>query len=110
MGTDSEKEALISDLTRLGICAISYSWMNKRKLLTRIANSPKSARFDEIVTLLIAFGFHLSRVKGSHHIFVHPEISELVNLQEVHGEAKAYQVRQFLKIVERHNLTLEEER
>ena len=43
-------------------------------------------------------------------MFVHSEIPELVNLQNVHGQAKAYQVRQFLKIVERHNLMLEEER
>ena len=83
--------------------------MNKRKLLARIANSPKTARFDEIAVLLDAFGFRLSRVNGSHHIFVHPEIPQLVNLQNVHGEAKAYQVRQFLKIVELHNLSLEDE-
>ena len=63
--------------------------MNKRKLLARIANNPKSARFDEVVSILNAFGFHLSRVRGSHHIFVHPEIPEIVNLQDVHSEAKS---------------------
>jgi len=63
--------------------------MNKRKLLARIANNPKSARFQGVVTLLTAFGFHLSRVKGSHHVFVHTQIPELVNLQNVHGRAKA---------------------
>ena len=83
--------------------------MNKRKLLSRVANNPKSARFRDVVILLEAFGFHLSRVKGSHHIFAHPNVPELVNLQDVGGEAKAYQVRQFLRIVERHNLRLGEE-
>jgi hypothetical protein len=39
---------------------------------------------------------------------MHRDISELVNLQEVHGEAKPYQIRQFLRLVERHNLNLEE--
>jgi hypothetical protein len=29
-------------------------------------------------------------------------------MQEVKGEAKPYQVRQFLRLVERHNLALEE--
>lgn len=82
--------------------------MNKRKLLARIANNPKSASFNDAVSLVEAFGFHLSRVRGSHHIFAHPGIPDIVNLQDVHGEAKPYQVRQFLKIVERHNLTLEE--
>ena len=81
--------------------------MNKRKLLRRIANNPKSARFDEVVILLEAFGFHLSRVRGSHHIFVNDRVLLPVNIQNIHGDAKPYQVRQFLKMVERYNLKLE---
>ena len=41
--------------------------------------------------------------------FIHPAIPELVNLQEVRGEAKPYQIRQFLRPVERYNLRLEDE-
>jgi len=74
--------------------------VNERKLLARIANNPKSAHFNVVVSLVVAFGFHLSRVRGGHHMFVHPGIPEIVNLQEVHGQAK--------QIVERHNLTLDE--
>jgi len=55
------------------------------------------------------FGFRLSRTEGSHHIFVHPEIPELLNLQEIRGQAKVYQIRQFLKLVERYSLNLEDE-
>jgi len=54
--------------------------------------------------LVEGFGFRLARRSGSHHIYAHPRISELVNLQEVGGEAKAYQIRQFLRLVERYNL------
>lgn len=61
----------------------------------------------EAVALAKAFGYRLSRTKGSHHIFVHPRTKELINLQEVGGRAKPYQVRQLLDIVERYNLTLE---
>jgi predicted RNA binding protein YcfA (HicA-like mRNA interferase family) len=61
-----------------------------------------------MVGLAEAFGFHLSRVNGSHHIFVHPDIPELVNLQNVKGQAKPYQIRQFLKLVERYNLQMED--
>jgi len=82
--------------------------MKKRKLLQRILSNPQNVVFSEMVTLVEAFGFHLSRVKGSHHIFVHGEIQELVNLQNVNGKAKPYQVRQFLKLVERYNLELED--
>lgn len=66
-------------------------------------------RFSEMISLVEAFGFQLERVRGSHHIFVHPQLKELVNLQEVDGQAKPYQIRQFLRLVERYNLELSEE-
>jgi predicted RNA binding protein YcfA (HicA-like mRNA interferase family) len=55
------------------------------------------------------FGFRLSRVSGSHHIFTHPDVRELVNLQKVNGKAKPYQIRQLLQLVERYDLRLEDE-
>lgn len=81
--------------------------MNKRKLLAKALSGSKNLRFGEAVTLARAFGFRLSRTKGSHHIFVHRRVRELVNLQEVDGKAKPYQVRQLLEIVERYDLELE---
>ncbi len=83
--------------------------MKKRKLLQKALSSPKNMRFNEMVALVEAFGFRLSRVKGSHHIFVHPQVRELINLQNVGGKAKPYQVRQFLRLVERYNLTIGDE-
>ena len=68
----------------------------------------KNIGFGEMVGLVEAFGFRLSRVTGSHHIFVHAEIPELVNVQDVGGMAKPYQIRQFLRLVERYNLKLGE--
>ena len=56
-----------------------------------------------------AFGFRFSRRNGSHHIFTHPGIPELVNIQDVHGEAKPYQVRQVMKLVEHYALRLRNE-
>jgi len=76
-----------------------------RKLLA----SPNNARFDKVCALAEGFGFRLTRISGSHHIFAHPTITELVNLQEVGGEAKPYQIRQLLRLIERHDLTLEDE-
>lgn len=37
--------------------------------------------------------------------FIHPEVRELVNLQEVCGQAKPYHVRQVLRVVERYAST-----
>ena len=65
--------------------------------------------FEDLVNLAEGFGFQLVRVSGSHHIFAHTNIRELVNLQSVQGEAKPYQIRHLLRLVERYNLALEEE-
>ncbi len=67
--------------------------MNKRKLLQQIAVNQNNVRFRDMVVLVQAFGFHLARTAGSHHIFVHAGIPELVNLQDVKGQAKPYQIR-----------------
>ncbi|MGD0541687.1 MAG: type II toxin-antitoxin system HicA family toxin [Tepidisphaeraceae bacterium] len=60
------------------------------------------------VVLAEAFGFRLLRVSGSHHIYGRPGLAEQVNLQEVGGKSKPYQVRQFLKIIERYNIEIED--
>ena len=81
--------------------------MDKKKLLQKIISGSRNVRFKEAVRLAEAFGFKLDRVSGSHHIFVHPGIPELLNLQNVAGKAKPYQLKQLIKIVEKHNLRME---
>ena len=49
------------------------------------------------------------QLNGSHHIFAHPKVRELVNLQDVNGQAKPYQIRQFMQLVEQYNLELGDE-
>ncbi len=82
--------------------------MKKQKILQKILNSPQNVKFDEMIGLIEAVGFRFSRISGSHHIFTHPDINEIVNLQNVNGQAKSYQVRQFLKLIERYALELKE--
>jgi predicted RNA binding protein YcfA (HicA-like mRNA interferase family) len=85
--------------------------MKRRKLLKRLSEGQlRNVVFGDMINMVGGFGFRLDRVSGSHHIFIHPAIPELVNLQEVRGEAKPYQIRQFLRLVERYNLILEDEK
>lgn len=81
----------------------------EEKLLEKILSGSKNIRFDEMVSLAEAFGFKLDRVSGSHHIFKHPNVADIINLQNRKGKAQLYQIRQFLAIVEENSLTLEEE-
>jgi predicted RNA binding protein YcfA (HicA-like mRNA interferase family) len=82
--------------------------MRSRRLLAKLARGDlQNVAFSDIRRLVEAFGFHLLRISGSHHIYSHPDLPEVVNLQEVRGQAKPYQIRQFLRLVERYNLLLE---
>jgi len=80
--------------------------MNKKRLLQKILMGSQNLRFNDLVGLIEALGFGLERVNGSHHIFKHPDVQEMVNLQDVRGEAKPYQVRQVVELIEAYNLTL----
>lgn len=82
--------------------------MKKYERLQRLLSRRTNVRFSEVSKCVEDFGFRLKRISGSHHIFVHPDIPELLNLQNVNGQAKPYQIKQFLKLVETHNLQMEE--
>jgi predicted RNA binding protein YcfA (HicA-like mRNA interferase family) len=83
--------------------------MNRKKFLRRLLQSQTNARFSEVTGLAEALGFRLQRISGSHHIFLHSTCPAQLNLQEVNGQAKPYQVRQLLKLVEQYDLRLVEE-
>ncbi len=83
--------------------------MQKEKLFKRILKHPVNVSFADFVLIVEAFGFQLSRISGSHHIFKHASIPELINIQDVDGQVKPYQVRQFLSLVERYSLKMQRE-
>jgi len=84
--------------------------MNRKKLLRRLTQaSLQNVAFQDMINLVEGFGFRLVRVRGSHHVFLRPDVPWLVNLQEIRGEAKVYQIRQFLRLVEKCHLRLEDE-
>ncbi len=90
--------------------ASTLTTVNPRRLLARVARGDlANVSFSDMRRLVDAFGFELRRTSGSHHVFAHPEVRELLNLQEVGGQAKPYQIRQFLRLVERYALSMEEE-
>lgn len=77
--------------------------------LEAIRGGSANLRFRDVTKLLEALGFRLVRVSGSHHIFAAAGVRELINLQEVGGQCKPYQLRQVLRLIERYNLDLEPE-
>ena len=72
------------------------------KLIKKARNSPNNLDFDDACALAESAGFvERKRTSGSsHRIYKHPEVRELLNLQEYNGKAKPYQVRQLLSLIE----------
>ena len=83
--------------------------MNRHKLLLLILDNPRNVRFADLTRVVEGFGFRLDRVSGSHHIYKRADVEQLINLQNVGGMAKNYQVKQFLEIVEEYDLRLTDE-
>lgn len=81
--------------------------MNRKLLLGKLASGAlQNVAWADFIDLVTGFGFRLLRVQGSHHIYGCDGVPELLNLQRMGNEAKPYQIRQFLKIVEAHGLSL----
>lgn len=66
-----------------------------------IRQGSRNVRFADFVRLVEDFGFGCARVSGSHHIFSRPGLGEAINLQNYRGQAKPYQIRQFLRLVDK---------
>ena len=75
------------------------------KLYAKLLDNPRaSISFRDFEKLLKAFGFEHDRTKGSHKIWVHPNIPRPLPVQPSGKHAKPYQIREFLELVEEHGL------
>ncbi len=72
-----------------------------------IANSKAVLSFRGFERLLRAFGFELDRTVGSHRQYGHPAIPRPFPVQPVGKDAKRYQVRELLELVEQYALHLD---
>jgi predicted RNA binding protein YcfA (HicA-like mRNA interferase family) len=66
----------------------------------------RSVSFRDFIALIEAFGFVHQRTKGSHQSFAHPDCSRLLVIQPLGKDAKRYQIREFLDLVEQYALNM----
>ena len=73
--------------------------MAKRtKLFEKIKNNPAGATFSQIEKLLIAEGFVLDRVSGSHHIFCRGSVTFAIPVHK--NRVKSVYVKRVIEIIE----------
>ena len=69
-----------------------------------LQSTDRDITFRDFVRLLEFFGFEHQRTKGSHRSFAHPDCPALLVIQPKGKDAKRYQVREFLDLVEKYGL------
>jgi predicted RNA binding protein YcfA (HicA-like mRNA interferase family) len=70
------------------------------RLYERAKSTTNNFSFSDLCQLAEHFGFVHDRTRGSHHIFIHPELRDQMDFQPKNGQAKPYQVRQLVKAIE----------
>ncbi|MBK8482978.1 MAG: type II toxin-antitoxin system HicA family toxin [Saprospiraceae bacterium] len=80
------------------------------KLLEKIlyGKSDHNIKFNELCNLLTKLGFEV-RIKGSHYIYYKESIQEIINIQEIVGHSKTYQVKQIREIIFNYKLEIQED-
>jgi predicted RNA binding protein YcfA (HicA-like mRNA interferase family) len=78
------------------------------KLYAALLADPRgTVSFRDFERPLRAFGFEHVRTGGSHHVYANPAIPPRFPVQPSGREAKQYQVREFLGLVEAHHLDMQ---
>jgi len=78
--------------------------MHRPELLEELKENPRKVRFARLCKIAEAFGFQTRKGTGSHRVYFQEEIQEILNFQNEAGWAKAYQIRQFIKVIEKYGL------
>jgi predicted RNA binding protein YcfA (HicA-like mRNA interferase family) len=81
---------------------------NVQKAYRKIIQGQGTVSFRDLQRLLITLGFGPDRVAGSHHIYLHPDVSRPINIQPAGKDAKPYQIRQLRDIIREFGLKLED--
>jgi len=78
--------------------------MQRQELLEELKANPRKLRFARLCKIAESLGFHTRKGTVSHRVYFREGIQEILNFQNEAGWAKAYQVRQFIKVIEKYGL------
>jgi predicted RNA binding protein YcfA (HicA-like mRNA interferase family) len=78
--------------------------MKRSSKLMIAARNQSDMLFSDLLFIAESAGFFLDRIKGSHHIMVCEGVDEILTLQPAGKNAKPYQVKQVISIIDRYHL------
>ena len=78
-----------------------------KKTLEAVLSGRGTISFREFQRLLLALGFTLARISGSHHVYFHAVVGRPFPIQPDGKDAKRYQVRQLRDMIYKYRLTID---
>jgi predicted RNA binding protein YcfA (HicA-like mRNA interferase family) len=82
--------------------------MDIKKALEKIRRNPNNVDVNDFIKIALFLGFTHRQGKGSHQVLGKKGIKEGIVFQDVRGKVKPYQVKQFLRLIEKYNIVQEE--
>ncbi len=77
--------------------------------LLKAARAGQKTRYNAFKSLMEGFGFRLASMNRLHNIFAHDKVPELINIQNINGEMKAFQVKQVINLIYKYQLRAKDE-
>ena len=81
-----------------------YMGKNPEKLWESIQNNFNNVKFNDFCRVIKWFGFVYKGGRGSHEVYFKSGIQEIIDVQKFGNEAKPYQIRQFINLVQSYQL------
>ncbi len=72
----------------------------KEKKLKKLEQNPKNTRYDNLKTILEQFGYKLTRITGSHHIF--KKENKYINFPVHNNKVKTIYIKKILKQIQKY--------
>ena len=88
------------------LCKMNRVKIMNRKVYDSVLNgkADNNIDFSDFRNLIIDLGFTFKNQEGSHIVYYHYGINEIINIQKKGNKAKDYQVRQLRKIIKKHDI------
>ena len=71
-----------------------------------LSSSARTISFRDFERLVLAFGFELKRIRGSHRHYAHPKVAAVLTINPDKAMAHRYQVRLLLELVTQNKVQM----
>lgn len=78
--------------------------MDLKREINKMKENPKNVDYNIFIRIALELGFIHRQGRGSHEVLGKVGINKRIVIQRKSGKVKPYQVKQFIKMIEKYNM------